>query len=144
MTEFDIKQALSYQLGQFLLTYPIDVVDSNITYTPVNGISFLEIFFIPGDKFQREFGTNAQNRISGIYQIDINIESNKGEGEIKEIVDALDPFFRRGTHIIYTNPDLEEVRVTIEKFYLSRKVVQDNPNGYSKVMNVVWRSDILN
>ena len=144
MTEFDIKQALNSQLDTFLATYNIPIKDEGLSYSPKNGQPYLEITFISGDKFQRCFGTPALNRVNGIYQIDINIEADTGEGKIVEIVRALEPFFKRGTKIAFINDEGNTVNVTIQKFYVSKKVFANNPAFYSKIMNVQWQSDILN
>lgn len=144
MTEFDIKKALNYQLSKFLEAFPIDVKYDNVPYSPETGTDFLEAYFLPGNKFQKSFGTPSQNRVNGIYQIDINVEASTGESRVVEIVEALDVFFKRGTEIVYVNTKSETVKIKILGFYLSKKIVQDDANRYSKIMNVRWRSDILN
>lgn len=144
MNVFDVKSALNNQLNSFVAAYPIPVKDEGIAYSPKNGQPYLEVTFIPGDTFQKCFGTPAQNRVNGIYQIDINIEANKGEGKIVEIVRALEPFFKRGVKIIYVNDLGETVKVTIQKFYISKKVFANHPDWFAKLVNVQWQSDILN
>lgn len=144
MTAFDIKSGLNSQLDTFLAAYPIDVKDENLTYDPVNGSPYLEVTFIPGDAFQKTFGTPALNRVSGIYQIDMNVEADKGEGKIVEIMRAIEPYFKRGTKIVHVTDIGDTVNITIQKAYVSKKVFANNPAFYSKILNVQWQSDILN
>lgn len=144
MIELDIEQALGSQLNDFLVSYPIDVKDPNIKYIPKCGIPYLEVNFLTGDQFQKTFGTIAMNRVGGIYQIDINIQSNTGQGKIKEIYRALKPFFKRGTKIIYINDLAETVKVTIEKMSMATEKFSSGPDWFAKIINIQWRSDIEN
>jgi len=144
MIELDIKSGLMEQLNSFIQAYPIEIKDTGISYDPDVSTPFLEVSVLYGEPNQVTFGSIAQNRYNGILQIDINIPSGQGEGKLKEILRAIEPFFRRGISITHTTDLSEQVVIRVLKTYLSDNIYESKPNMYARILNIQWRCDLDN
>lgn len=82
----DIQAALDTKLAA-LAGVP-DIAWENVSYTPTSGTSFIRPTNIPTDANRVVLATRIQ-RISGIYQIDIFTEAEKGAGACNTLVDSI-------------------------------------------------------
>lgn len=136
-TQVDVEITLNYRMSEYLTAYPIDVSYPAVTYSPVVGRPYLRVDFLHDETEQVEVGSTSDNRARGIYQITINVENNKGTGEVSTLISQLSEYFNRGTSISYNG-----IGVKITNFYLGGK--QEDEDWYRKVVNIVFRSDIEN
>lgn len=137
MTQKDVEKALNSQLVLFKASHPIDVAYPAVSYTPVDGTPYLKVDFLHGETSQTTLGTESKNRAPGVYQITVNIKGGQGTKDASTIIANLKEYFKTGTRIIY-----EDTKVTITNFYLGNP--QDEPDWYREIINIVFRSDIVN
>lgn len=137
MTEFDIEMVLNYRMEEFRAEYGIDVVYTNTDYVPVVGTDFIKVDFLPASSNSASIGVNSKNRILGLYQLNVNTESMKGQARMKEIAEGLQKYFKRGTGI-----EFGDVKVRIERFRMWRAT--ESASWYSQIWRVEFRSDIEN
>lgn len=138
MTEFDLQKKLQERF---------------LSLNAFSGISFLsdrnvnlngnKAFCIPADRrwFSLRFmsdspdevgiGNNVQERLAGIYQIDICVPLDKGEDEAETKYKWIKRLFRAGTEI-------EEL--TITKVYKASAFVEKT--YYRVVVRIEWTADI--
>lgn len=138
MTEFDLQKKLQERF---------------LSLNAFSGISFLsdanvnlngnKAFCIPDDRrwFSLRFmsdspdevgiGNNVQERLAGIYQIDICVPLGKGEDEAETKYKWIKRLFRAGTEI-------EEL--TITKVYKASAFVEKT--YYRVVVRIEWTADI--
>lgn len=139
MTEFDLKKKLENHfmtLNEFS-TIPF-LNESNVN----KGDN--KAFFVPADKrwFSLAFlsdtpdeigiGNNEQERITGIYQIDVCVPIDKGEDEAESKYKWIKKLFKTG---------LEIDEITINKVY--KASASTEKNYYRVVVRVEWTADIV-
>lgn len=140
--EYDVLEAINFQLNEFLNIYTIDVKDENFEYTPSEGREYLATYFLPGSKTQITLGEPIKLRVTGVFQIDVYTPANIGIGKMREITEALTVKFKKGTAINHTT-DNGDIVVDITNILVQAGISED-PAWYRKVINVSFRSDILN
>lgn len=137
MNQKDIEKALNARMTEYQTAYPIDIVYPNTDYTPTIGTSFLQVFFLHGDTTQVEIGTDSDDRAPGIYQVNLNVQSNEGSGEATTIITQLKEYFKRGTIASYNG-----LNVRITSFNIGSNA--SDGDWYREVINIVFRADISN
>jgi hypothetical protein len=137
MTQKDIEKALDFRMGEYKTVYPIPVEYPDVAYTPIIGTSYLKIDYLNTPTIQVQLGTKAADRATGIYQITLNVENNKGSAEATKIITQLKEFFKRGTIASYNG-----LNVRILGFYLGS--YSSEGDYYREVVNIIFRSDISN
>lgn len=137
MTQFDIQNNINAEIEKFRTAYPIDIVYPNTDYTPVEGTDYIQVFYINGVVTQVEFGQNSPNRTATILQMNIITSPNEGNYQAKVIVDAMQPYFKRG-QTIHNNALF--TRVT--SFILVDPV--EEAHDYMQIVRVATRSDYEN
>ena len=137
MTEFDIERVLNFRMEEFRGVFPIDVVYANTDYTPTVGTDFIKVDFLPATSNSASIGVLSKNRIEGLYQLHIHTESMKGQARMKQVADALQAYFRRGTGISFMG-----VNVRILRYRMWRAT--ESASWYTQVWRVEFRADIDN
>lgn len=137
MNQKDIEKALNARMTEYQTAYPIDIVYPNTDYTPTIGTPFLQVFFLHGDTTQVEIGTDSDDRAPGIYQVNLNVQSNEGSGEATTIITQLKEYFKRGTIASYNG-----LNVRITSFNIGSNA--SDGDWYREVINIVFRADISN
>jgi len=137
MTSKDIEKTLSFRLSEYLEVYPIDVDYPSVAYAPQEGTPYLKIDYLHGESFGITLGECSPDRAVGVYQITVNVPGNQGQREASTIIEHLKEYFKRGTGVVH-----DENKVRITSFYLGS--YQDDPDWYREVINIAFRSDILN
>jgi len=137
MDQMDIHFNLDMELIKFSQTYPIDIVFPNTSYVPTEGTDYIEVSYINGDVFQREIVSGSFNRTFIILQLDLYVSPGNGKAKVKEISNALQPFFKRGSVI---NNNTLNTRVT--KYSLIE--AEFEPQEYSYIVSISTRTDYTN
>jgi len=137
MTAFDIEMVLNNRMEEFRLAHPIDVIYANTDYTPIVGVNYIKVDFLPATSESQTIGLNSRNRITGIYQFMINVSSSLGKSDVKGITEGIHDFFKRGTGIV-----LNGVKVRVLKFKLAHYM--ESPSSFIQVIRIEFRSDIVN
>lgn len=78
-------------------------------------------------------GNNEQERITGIFQIDICVPLDKGEEETKNKFRWIKKLFPKGSEID---------EITVNKVYCATSDTEDN--YYRSVVRIEWTADITN
>ena len=137
MSELNIEQVLNYQLNEFQTAYPIDIKYSNTEYEPVIGTNYISQVLIPNSNTQASIGPDSCNRLEGIYQLMLNIDSGIGKGTLIPIINNLKTYFKRGTSIIYNGIKVRVTKFAVTAFY-------EEEAWYRQVIEIEYRSDIEN
>lgn len=74
----------------------------NDDYAPVIGTLYARPTNLAGDFGQITLGSSGQDRVDGIYQVDIFSPSGKGKLESMTMADLIADRFKRGTNITYS------------------------------------------
>jgi hypothetical protein len=112
---------------------PINVVVPNIPFSPDSSKSFFVLSFLPGEPDPAGMGTYAENRWSGVFQIDIYSPIGKGEDEVNAKYEALARLFERGK-------TFDEV--IIQKVYCPLRETDDEAGVYRAVVRIEWTCDL--
>jgi hypothetical protein len=75
---------------------PVNVAVPNIQFSPPASKQFFVLSFLPGEPEPAGMGTYAENRWSGLLQVDIYSPLGKGEDEVNAKYEALSKLFERG------------------------------------------------
>ena len=137
MTQLDVQLNLDAQINSFVTAFPIDVVYSNTDYSPKEGTDYLFISYINGDVFQIAPVEGSYNRTTVILQMDLYSDADIGKYRIKEVVDAMQPYFKRGT-VIHNN----DIYTRVTNFVVAD--LTEEANKSLQVIRVSTRSDYQN
>jgi hypothetical protein len=74
----------------------LNVALPNIPFTPPKDNQFYILSFLPNEPEPAGLGTNAENRWSGIFQIDIIVPLGSGNDEITDRYNSIVELFQRG------------------------------------------------
>jgi hypothetical protein len=108
---------------------PVNVAIPNIPFTSPTSKSFFVLSFLPGEPDPAGMGTYAENRWSGVFQIDIYSPIGKGEDEVNAKYEALARLFERGKY--FDN-------VLINKIYCPLRETDDEQGVYRAVIRIEW------
>lgn len=111
-----IQSALAAKLNTFATSQSIPVYFENNKYSPTSGVTHLRAFFLPGKYSAVGCGTDSQNRLYGVYAINIYTKKEIGYGAANNLADLLITEFKRGT--VLTKNDVEiTIRRTVPSPY---------------------------
>jgi len=122
----DINSILNSILETYADGAGYDVVWEDTKYDPVQGTTYLEQYFLPGESDSLFSGQTDQ----GLYQININVELDNGRGRTLVIVKALIAAYGRSVFVSGKG------RVGITRTFLSTP--QKNNGFFTEIMNVAW------
>ena len=74
----------------------LNVALPNVLFTPPKDNQFYVLSFLPNEPEPAGLGTNAENRWSGIFQIDIIVPLGSGNEEITDRYNSIVELFQRG------------------------------------------------
>jgi hypothetical protein len=110
---------------------PVNVAFPNIPFIPPANNQFFVLSFLPGEPEPAGLGTYAENRWSGIFQIDIYSPAGKGEDEVNAKYEALSKLFERGKCFN---------KIALQKIYCPLR--ESKENTYRAVVRVEWTADL--
>jgi len=137
MTILDVESTLNNTLQSFRAEYPIDVQYSNTDYTPVVGVPYLKVDLVSATTNSVGVGQNTKNREVGFYQIDIVVPSLSGKATVKQYLDGLQKYFKRGSSLVFNG-----VGVRVLRFRSVQEVSE--AVWFRHTVRVEYRSDIEN
>ena len=133
MSEYKIHAGLDKKLNDAALG---SVKWPNRKFTKTIGTPFYLAHFLPNKPRQSTLGTTGTNRITGIYQVTIKGEVDKGKKPIEDRAEAVVTLFKRGTSITYVG-----VVIRIESAYYTTR---EEDQYFTAIVNIAWRSDYPN
>jgi hypothetical protein len=80
----------------FVDNKPVNVATPNIQFTPPTNRQYFVLSFLPGEPNPAGMGTEAYNRWTGVFQVDVYSPIGKGEDEVNAKYEALSKLFERG------------------------------------------------
>lgn len=92
MTEQAIRQVLTHELAQWSKDNNIDIHYPNLAYEPIVGKKYIQQWFLEGGITDTTLA-EGQGRYYGIMQLDINVPSGMGEGELFLLYSSLKRIF---------------------------------------------------
>lgn len=98
MTEQAIRQVLTHELAQWSKNNNIDIHYPNLGYEPVVGKKYIQQWFLEGGITDTTLA-EGQGRYYGIMQLDINVPSGMGEGELFLLYSSLKRIFNTNKSI---------------------------------------------
>jgi hypothetical protein len=110
---------------------PVNVAVPNIQFLPPASKQFFVLSFLPGEPEPAGMGTYAENRWSGLTQVDIYSPIGKGEDEVNAKYEALSKLFERGKCFD---------EVVIQKVYCPLREPENN--RYRAVVRIEWVCDL--
>ena len=137
MTQIDVQLDIDAQINAFATAFPIDIIYPNVNYSPTEGSDYIDVSYINGDVFQISPIRASENRSATILQMDIYVDPDSGKYRFKEIIDAMQPYFKRGT-VIHHN----EIYTRVISFVLT-SLVEDTKKSM-QIVRVSTRSDYEN
>jgi hypothetical protein len=112
---------------------PTNVVLPNIPFSLPANSQYFVLSFLPGEPEPAGMGTEAENRWTGVFQVDIFSPIGKGEDEVNAKYEALSKLFERGKCFD---------EVIIQKVYCPLRERDDEQNAYRAVVRVEWTCDL--
>ncbi len=88
-----VRALLDQALGVF---EPTNVAFPNAEYAPTGGTLYLRPTFLPAMTEQAELGDEGENKLLGLYQIDVYGSTGVGVGETEIVAEGLLTAFKRG------------------------------------------------
>lgn len=111
-----------------------DVMWENYYYEPDPQTLYVEAWFFPSPSQTTELGENADTFETGLFAINVVGVRFAGSGACYEWVDAIQPYFKRGTTLTSSDNSLT---VRVKKYYPSSGFM--NSSGrYVVPINVLW------
>jgi hypothetical protein len=115
----------------FVTGKPSNVAMPNISFVPPASKQFFVLSHLPSEPEPAGMGTEAYNRFTGLFQIDVYSPLGKGEDEVNAKYEALSKLFERGKCFD---------EVVIQKIYCPlREPLND---VYRAVVRVEWVCDL--
>jgi hypothetical protein len=131
----DVFLTLNTSSGKPYITFtdskPTNVVLPNIPCVPPASKQYFVLSFLPGEPDPASMGTEAENRWTGVFQIDIYSPVGKGEDEVNAKYEALSKLFERGKCFD---------EVIIRKVYCPLRETEED--AYRAVVRVEWTCDL--
>lgn len=131
MKENLIESALNAQLD----TLGLITSWENKRFDPGKGVLWIRPTFIPGKSKAAAIGMNAQDRIIGIYQIDVFAPADEGVYDGGQQVDAIQTAFKKGTALVYSG-------VTVKINRVWRSTGRPGTDWYQIPVIVEWQADV--
>ncbi len=131
MKENLIESALNAQLN----TLGIPISWENVGFKSTKGTLWIRPTFMPGQSRAAAIGKNSQDRITGIYQVDVFAPADEGVYAGGQQVDSIMTLFKRGTALTYSG-----VIVKINKVW--RSTARSEPDWYHIPVIVEWQADV--
>jgi len=131
MKENLIESALNAQLN----TLSLPTSWENRKFSAVKGTLWIRPTFIPGQSKAAAIGVNAQDRITGIYQVDVFAPADDGVFTGGQQVNVIETAFKRGTSLVFGG-----VTVKINKVW--RSTARPEPDWYHIPVIVEWQADV--
>jgi Bacteriophage related domain of unknown function len=131
MKENLIESALNAKLD----TLNLPTSWENKSFDPIIDTLWIRPTFIPGQSKAAAIGVNAQDRITGIYQVDVFAPADVGVYDGGQQVSAVMTAYKRGTALIYSG-----VTVKITKVW--RSTARPGPDWYQIPVIVEWQADV--
>jgi hypothetical protein len=122
--------------GRLYITFdehnaPTNIGFPNRAFIPPENNQFFVLSFLPGEPEAAGLGVHAENRWSGLFQIDVYTPLGKGEAEVNAKYEALMKLFERGNCID---------EIVIEKTYCPMREIDGD--AYRAVIRVEWIADL--
>jgi hypothetical protein len=112
---------------------PANVAVPNTAFTPPANRRFFVLSFLPGEPEPAGMGTYAENRWSGVFQIDVYSPAGGGEDEVNARYEALSELFGRGECFD---------GVVIRKVYCPLRETDNGLGAYRAAVRVEWTCDL--
>jgi hypothetical protein len=110
---------------------PVNVAVANISFTPPVNNQYFVLSHLPGEPEPAGMGEYAENRWSGLLQVDIYSPVGKGEDEVNAKYEALSKLFERGKCFD---------EVVIQKVYCPLR--EQEGNRYRAAVRIEWVCDL--
>lgn len=106
MSISNVESALvkAYTDGAFFTTPKTQF--ENMAFTPPTGEPWAAVYFLPADPVVATLGAGGQDRLDGLFQIDINYPANTGTKLAKAKAEALRNTFTAGSRFSYSGQEV--------------------------------------
>lgn len=138
MTVFDLQKKLENRFltlndfsGKKFLTYCNVNLNRNTSFVIPDNKRWFNLNVISDEPDEIGIGNNEQERITGIFQIDICVPLGRGKDEAENKFIWIKKLFPKG---------LEIDEITVNKVYLATSSVEDT--YYKSVARIEWTADI--
>lgn len=112
----------------------------NSPFTPTAGQSWQKVSLLPAEPFAAGVGSNASNRETGIFQVDIFKPVTTGDAPARTLAKAVTDAFKRGTDLTYSTTTITIVKSWTE----AGRIDPDEPAWYHLPVFISWRADTAN
>lgn len=99
-----ILEAMNEHLLLYVQANPIEVAWSGIPFDPT--IQYLRPNLLPAQTIPAGLGSDAANRQTGLYQVDVFWPENEGDIGPIEVAGQIIAHFKRGTLLTYSGQDV--------------------------------------
>lgn len=134
MKTADISSALKAQLLTVAVLDESKVQWENLPFTPPDAEAWFRATLLPARSESAGIGVDAPDREIGIFQIDVFTPAGEGEGNARDLVDAIEAAFPRGSSCTYNG-----TTVTIESRWAEVSIQE--PDWFHIPVNIAWRAD---
>lgn len=135
--EYDIEAVLNTRLSEFVEDYPIDVAFPAVPYEPKEGVPYIKVDNLPAGNVSVGIGEGTKNRYTGSYQLTVAIPANRGLADLRQIVNNLQTYFKRGTGLI-----MDDVKVRVTRFRLVTRM--EESDWFTQFIRIEYRADLVN
>lgn len=131
MKENLIESALNAQLN----TLSLPTAWENSFFSSTKGVLWIRPTFMPGQSRAAAIGVNAQDRITGIYQVDVFAPADEGVYDGGQEVSTIMTAYKRGTALVYSG-------VTIKIIKVWRSTARPETDWYQIPVIIEWQADV--
>ena len=108
------------------------------TFVPPSTGLWYRAWFLPGEPEAAWIGADAQNRLPGIFQIDVLADVGKGTKMTDDEAERLRQVYARDKALSYSG-----IIVNIKKAWVYRPS-QDEAAYYKQIVKIMWWADVDN
>lgn len=106
MSQQKVEQALltAYRAGNWFSDSETQF--ENRTFTPPNAARWAAVWFLPTQPVVATLGDGGDDRLDGIFQIDLYYPQNKGSGTAGAMADTIRNAFTAGHRLVYQGQEV--------------------------------------
>lgn len=134
MTMTALQSILEIHLASFATNENLRVAWPNMAFARQDNETYLVVNNLPASLQASAIGPDAQDVLTGIYQIDVVAPSGKGWAASADVIDGLRSHFSRGLKLTATGIELTVIRTQ----QAPAKI--DDGTHYRVPVDVAWRA----
>lgn len=107
MSEQKVKSALVQTFTNGNPFFPVAQIQfENVAFTPPSDKPWAALWFIPNQRSVATLGSTGTDRVTGIFQIDLNYPLNDGDKNVSDKATAITALLKVGSRAVYSGVEV--------------------------------------